>query len=506
MAKNVKTAISPTRAENYPEWYQEVVKASDMAENSPVRGCMIIKPWGYAIWENIMCVLNKKFKATGVKNAYFPLFIPLSFLEKEAEHVEGFAKECAVVSHHRLEKGPENTLVPAGQLNEPLIIRPTSETIIGDAFSKWVSSYRDLPILINQWANVVRWEMRTRIFLRTSEFLWQEGHTAHASKEEAVERTNMMLDLYSDFVEQYLAIPVIRGKKTEAEKFPGAVDTLCIEAMMQDRKALQVGTSHFLGQNFAKASDIKFQSAKEKEEYAWTTSWGTSTRLIGGLIMTHSDDNGLVLPPRIASSHVVLMPIIKKSSDRQRIMEFTENLAMELKDKVYYDRRLEVEIDDRDIGGVRGWDWIKKGIPVRVEIGPRDVDGDSVFVGRRDRAHNDKQSLKRDSFVNQITTILDEIQESLFERALLFRKINSLTIDDNKTFYDFFTPENIKKPEIHGGFVSSCWCGSKECEAKIKQDLSVSIRCAPLFDIKEKGICICCGKPATNRVIFAKAY
>lgn len=506
MAKQVKTAISPTRAEDYPEWYQQVVKASDMAENSPVRGCMVIKPWGYAIWENIMRILNEMFKATGVKNAYFPLFIPLSFLEKEAEHVEGFAKECAVVSHHRLEKGPNGGLVPAGPLNEPLIVRPTSETIIGDAFSKWISSYRDFPILINQWANVVRWEMRTRIFLRTSEFLWQEGHTAHAAKEEAIERAHMMLDLYAHFVEEYLAMPVMRGKKSESERFPGAVDTLCIEAMMQDRKALQAGTSHFLGQNFARASNIKFQSAEEKEEYAWTTSWGTSTRLIGGLIMTHSDDDGLVLPPKIASSHVVLLPIIRKADDKSRVMEFTESLAKELKDKFFCGRRLEVEIDDREIGGARGWDWIKKGIPLRVEIGPRDIDDNSVFVGRRDKSHKDKQSFKRDDFINQVTDTLDEIQLSLFERALLFRKEHSVTIEDKKTFVDFFTPANSEKPEIHGGFASSCWCGSKECESKIKQDLSVSIRCVPLFDIKEKGECIYCGQSATNRVIFAKAY
>jgi prolyl-tRNA synthetase len=481
MTKHVKTAITPTRAEDYPEWYQQVVKASDMAENSPVRGCMVIKPWGYGIWENIMRILNEMFKATGVKNAYFPLFIPLSFLEKEAEHVEGFAKECAVVSHHRLEKGPNGGLVPAGPLNEPLIVRPTSETIIGDAFSKWISSYRDLPILINQWA-------------------------AHATKEEAIERTHMMLDLYSEFVEQYLAMPVMRGKKSAAERFPGAVDTLCIEAMMQDRKALQVGTSHFLGQNFARASDIKFQSDEEKEEYAWTTSWGTSTRLIGGLIMAHSDDDGLVLPPKIASSHVVLLPIIRKADDRSRVMEFTESLARELKDKFFCGRRLEVEIDDREIGGARGWDWIKKGIPVRVEIGPRDIDDNSVFVGRRDRAHNAKKSFKRNSFTEQITDILAEIQESLFERALMFRKLHSVTIEDKKTFIEFFTPENKEKPEIHGGFASSCWCGSKECESKIKQELSVSIRCVPLFSIKEKGKCIYCGQPATSRVIFAKAY
>jgi prolyl-tRNA synthetase len=346
MSKQIQTAFSPTRAEDYPEWYQQVVKASDLAERSPVRGCMVIKPWGYALWENIMSVMDDMFKATGVKNAYFPLFIPLSFLEKEAEHVEGFAKECAVVSHHRLEKGSEGQLVPAGKLSEPLVVRPTSETIIGDSFSKWVSSYRDLPILINQWANVVRWEMRTRLFLRTTEFLWQEGHTVHGSAEEAIERTQMMLDVYARFVEDFLAMPVIRGRKTAAERFPGAVDTLCIEAMMQDRKGLQAGTSHFLGQNFARASDIKFQSAQETEEYAWTTSWGSSTRMIGGLIMTHGDDDGIILPPKVASSHVVLLPIVRKSGDRSEVMAFTENLAKELREKVYHNRRLRVEIDD----------------------------------------------------------------------------------------------------------------------------------------------------------------
>ncbi len=297
MAKQVQTAIQPTRNDNYPEWYQEVVKASDMAEVSPVRGCMVIKPWGYALWENMVRIFDDMFRATGVKNAYFPLFIPVSFLEKEAQHVEGFAKECAVVTHHRLEKGENNTLVPAGKLTEPLIVRPTSETIIGDSFAKWISSYRDLPMLINQWANVVRWEMRTRLFLRTSEFLWQEGHTVHATREEAIERTHMMLDVYKKVAEEYLAIPVITGEKTESEKFPGADITTCIEAMMQDRKALQAGTSHFLGQNFAKASGIKFQNQHEQEEFGWTTSWGVSTRLIGGLIMTHGDDDGIILPP-----------------------------------------------------------------------------------------------------------------------------------------------------------------------------------------------------------------
>ncbi len=506
MAKQAKTAITPTRAEDYPEWYQQVVKASDMAERSTVRGCMVIKPWGYSLWENIMQVLDDMFKETGVKNAYFPLFIPLSFLEKEAEHVEGFAKECAVVTHHRLEKGLDGNLEPAGMLNEPLVVRPTSETIIGDSFSKWVSSYRDLPMLVNQWANVVRWEMRTRLFLRTTEFLWQEGHTVHASEEEAVERTRMMLDIYAELAEKYLAMPVIKGRKTASERFPGAVDTLCIEAMMQDRKGLQAGTSHFLGQNFARASEIRFQSAEETEEYAWTTSWGSSTRLIGGLIMTHGDDDGIILPPKIASSHVVLMPIIRKPPDRSNVMSFTENLAKELREKFYHQRKLEVEIDDRDIGGARGWEWIKKGIPLRVEIGPRDIANNSVYVGRRDRGHDDKTSLTRDHFVGEITKILDEMQQTLFERALLFREAHTTTIDTKKGFYEFFTPENQEKPEIHGGFALSFWCGSDRCESKIKEDLSVTIRCIPLNNQTEKGGCICCGKPGDGRVVFAKAY
>jgi len=503
MEKKNKTAIKPTRADNYPEWYQQVVKVSEMADQSPVRGCMVIKPWGYALWENIMRVLNDMFKETGVKNAYFPLFIPLSFLEKEAEHVEGFAKECAVVTHHRLEKKSNGGLEPAGMLNEPLIVRPTSETIIGDSFSKWVSSYRDLPLLINQWANVVRWEMRTRVFLRTSEFLWQEGHTVHATAEEAVERTQMMLEVYARFVEEYLAMPVIKGRKTASERF---VDTLCIEAMMQDRKGLQAGTSHFLGQNFARASEIKFQSPIEKEEYAWTTSWGVSTRLIGGLIMTHGDDDGIILPPRVASSHLVLMPIIRKPEDRTTVMAYVESLAKELRDKFYHHRRLEVEIDDRDIGGARGWEWIKKGIPVRVEIGPRDIADNSVYVGRRDNGHRDKTSVKRNRFVGEITDILDEIQHTLFERALLFRKEHTITLNDKKEFYKFFTPKNPEEPEIHGGFALSHWCGEDRCESKIKEDLSVTVRCIPLSGPSEKGECIYCSGPSSGRVVFAKAY
>jgi prolyl-tRNA synthetase len=506
MAKQVKTAISPTRNENYPEWYQQVIKASDMAERSPVRGCMVIKPWGYALWENIVQAMDNLFKATGVRNAYFPLFIPLSFLEKEAEHVEGFAKECAVVTHHRLEKGISGGLEPAGLLAEPLIVRPTSETIIGYSFSKWVSSYRDLPILINQWANVVRWEMRTRLFLRTSEFLWQEGHTVHATAEEALERTKMMLDVYTTCSEEYLAMPVIRGRKSAAERFPGAVDTLCIEAMMQDRKALQVGTSHFLGQNFARASEIKFQSAAETEEYAWTTSWGTSTRLVGGVIMSHGDDDGIILPPKVASAHVVLLPIIRKSEDREPVMDFCEKLARELEQKFYHLRRLVVEIDDREIGGARGWDWIKKGIPLRVEIGPRDIAENSVYVGRRDKAPNEKSVFKRDQFVAEITEILDEIQEGIFQRALAYREAHTIDIEDRKTFYDFFTPGDENKPEIHGGFANSGWCGSDECESKLKEDLAVTIRCIPFEGENAKGRCICCGKASDSQVVFAKAY
>jgi len=506
MENPVKTAISPTRAEDYTEWYQQVVKASDMAERSPVRGCMVIKPWGYAIWENITRILDGMFKETGVKNAYFPLFIPLSFLEKEAEHVEGFAKECAVVTHHRLEKGVGG-LKPAGRLAEPLVVRPTSETIIGDAFSNWVSSYRDLPLLINQWANVVRWEMRTRIFLRTSEFLWQEGHTAHASEAEALERTRLMLEVYAKLAEEFLAIPVIKGSKTPSERFPGAVDTLCIEAMMQDRKALQAGTSHYLGQNFARASQIKFQSADEKETYAWTTSWGASTRLIGGLIMTHGDDDGIVLPPRAASAHIVLLPIIRKESDRAVVMEYVETLKRELSDQNYAGRRLEVELDARDIGGARGWEWIKKGIPVRVEIGPRDLAGNSVFVGRRDKAHKDRVSLKREVFVGNICSMLDDIQNNLYQRALSFRRENTVRIDANKEFHEFFTPHDSEKPEIHGGFAISGWCGAETCEAKIKEDLSVTIRCIPFDDdTDENRPCICCGRPDGRPVIFAKAY
>ncbi len=506
MAKKNETAIRPTRAENYPEWYQQVIRASDMAELSPVRGCMVIKPWGYALWENMVRALDDMFKATGVKNAYFPLFIPISFLEKEAGHVEGFAKECAVVTHHKLEKDKDNRLVPAGKLNEPLIVRPTSETIIGDAFARWIKSYRDLPMLINQWANVVRWEMRTRIFLRTSEFLWQEGHTVHATKKEAIDRTYMMLDVYKKMAEEYLAIPVITGEKTAAEKFPGAEITTCIEAMMQDRKALQAGTSHFLGQNFAKASEIRFQSAMETEEYCWTTSWGVSTRLIGGIIMTHSDDNGIILPPRVASAHVVLLPILKKNETNETVMEYTRSVAEALRKKTYHHGPVRVEIDDRNIGGARNWEWIKKGVPLRVEIGPKDMDADSVYVSRRDRDRKDSFAIQKDSFAEHICDLLDEIQDGLYQKALAFLKENTRNIDDLDEFNKFFTPESSGKPEIHGGFAISHWCGSADCELAIKERLNVTIRCIPFDREKEDGQCIHCGSHSEGRVVFAKSY
>jgi prolyl-tRNA synthetase len=385
-------------------------------------------------------------------------------------------------------------------------VRPTSETIIGDSFAKWVNSYRDLPLLINQWANVVRWEMRTRIFLRTSEFLWQEGHTVHATQAEALERTRLMLEVYADLAENYLAMPVIKGRKSPAERFPGAVDTLSIEAMMQDRKALQAGTSHFLGQNFAKASGIRFQTAEETEEYAWTTSWGSSTRLIGGIIMNHGDDDGIILPPKVASAHVVLLPIIRQAKDRQKVMDYVERLAQEIRDCYYHHRRIRVEIDAREIGGARGWDWIKKGIPVRVEIGPRDIAANAVFVGRRDRAHRDKTSMPKDQFVQQLPEILDEIQSTLLQRALTFREENTTRIDARDDFYTYFTPQNPAAPEIHGGFALSPWCGSESCENQIKDDLSVTIRCIPFEGSRDAGACICCGQASDQQVVFAKAY
>lgn len=506
MAKQ-QSAISPTRSENYPEWYQQVVRAAEMAESSPVRGCMVIKPWGYALWENIQRSLDKMFKDTGHRNAYFPLFIPKSFLEKEAEHVEGFAKECAVVTHHRLEAGPEGGLVPAGELDEPLVVRPTSEMIIGDAFSRWVESYRDLPLLINQWANVVRWELRTRLFLRTTEFLWQEGHTAHATKEEAVEETLKMLDVYADFAQNWMAMPVIQGVKTAGERFPGAVDTYCIESMMQDRKALQAGTSHFLGQNFAKAQDIQYLDADGQRKHAWTTSWGVSTRLIGGLIMTHSDDDGLVLPPKLAPAHIVILPITFKADDPQQIMDYCNNLARELREIPYAGRTVEVEIDNRDIrGGEKTWSWVKKGVPIRLEVGPRDMANDAVFMARRDQSPKDKQAMPRQQFVAEVTKILDEMQQNLFERAKQMREDNTRVIDSKDDFYAYFTPKNKEQPEVHGGFAMAHWCGDEAVADQIQSDLGVTIRCIPFDKGEGEGTCIFTGKPSAQRVVWAKAY
>jgi prolyl-tRNA synthetase len=507
VTKKEKTAITPTRVENYPEWYQQVIRAAELAEPSVVRGCMVIRPWGYTLWENMQAGLDGLFKATGHVNAYFPLFIPLSYLEKEAEHVEGFAKECAVVTHHRLEAKEGGGLVPAGKLEEPLVVRPTSETIIGASFAKWVQSYRDLPILLNQWCNVVRWEMRTRLFLRTSEFLWQEGHTVHETSEEAWEETLRMLEVYRTFVEEYLAIPVIAGEKSAGERFPGAVNTFSIEAMMQDRKALQSGTSHFLGQNFAKATNIVFQAREGGIAHAWTTSWGFSTRMIGGIIMVHGDDNGVIMPPRVSPRHVVILPIIKSAAEEEGILNYCRGLADKLGTKLYHNRKLEVMVDTRDLNaGEKGWDWVKKGVPVIVEVGPRDMAQNSLYIGRRDQSRKERYSQNQDAFLDGITNLLDDIQQNLFAKAKAYRDQNLKEIERWNDFLNFFTPENKEEPEIHGGFALSHWCGNPACESRIKEELSVTIRCIPLNLEKNKGSCIVCGNPSTGRVVFGKAY
>ncbi|MDA0346209.1 MAG: proline--tRNA ligase [Verrucomicrobia bacterium] len=507
MSKSERTAISPTRDQDYPEWYQQVVRAAELAENSPVRGCMVIKPWGYALWENMQRELDDMFKATGHKNAYFPLFIPISYLEKEAAHVDGFAKECAVVTHHRLELNEDGKLVPAGELDEPLIVRPTSETIIGEMFSKWVQSYRDLPLLINQWANVVRWELRTRLFLRTTEFLWQEGHTAHATQEEAVEETLKMLDVYANFAENWMAVPVIKGEKTEGERFPGAVNTYCIEAMMQDRKALQAGTSHFLGQNFSRASNIDFLDEKGERALAWTTSWGVSTRLVGGLIMTHADDDGMVIPPKIAPTHLVILPVLRKDSDPVAILNYCREIKKELESKSYHGRRIWVEIDERDIrGGEKMWSWIKKGIPTWIEVGPRDMESGTVFFGRRDLGPKERKGIGRDAFVEGFIETLDNMQDGLLAKAKDFRQANTRTIDSKEDFYEFFTPNNVDQPEIHGGFALAHYSGEPELEALIQSELKVTVRCIPQCGSPEPGICIFTGKPSPQQVVFAKSY
>ena len=511
MNRNPGNAISPARHEDYAEWYQQVVKAADLAESSPVRGCMVIKPWGYAIWENVQRELDKLFKETGHQNAYFPLFVPKSFLEREAEHVEGFAKECAVVTHHRLIQAEDGTLKPDPQaeLDEPLIVRPTSETIIGAVYAKWVQSYRDLPLLINQWANVVRWELRTRMFLRTTEFLWQEGHTVHETAKEALEETRRMLDVYAHFAEHFMAMPVLRGLKTAAERFPGAVETYSIEAMMQDCKALQAGTSHFLGQNFARASEIKFQSREGTQEYAWTTSWGMSTRMIGGLIMTHSDDDGLVLPPRIAPAHVVILPILRSDDISGRVREYVDQVASRLRNLSFSGRPVVVEIDDRDArGGQKQWEWIKKGIPIRLEIGPRDIERGTVSFARRDRGIGEKIDVPVVELPQIVIEVLAAMQDGLLERAKRFRAERMQPIGSREEFFAFFTPKDQEKPEIHGGFAVSPWCGRPQCEMKIKEALKVTIRCLPIDPVEDGEMtrCVLCGNPKQATAVFAKSY
>lgn len=501
-----QTAITPTRGEDYPEWFQQVVKLADMAENSPVRGCMVIKPWGYGIWENMQQDLDKRIKNTGHQNAYFPLFIPLSFLEKEAKHIEGFAKECAVVTHHRLEE-KNGKLVPTGELEEPLIVRPTSEMIIGDSFSRWIESYRDLPLLINQWANVVRWEMRPRVFLRTTEFLWQEGHTAHATEKEAIAETLQMLEVYRSFMEEILALPVILGEKSPGERFPGAVSTYTLEAMMQDRKALQAGTSHYLGQNFAKGSNIRFSNKDGEVEYAYTTSWGTTTRMIGAIIMCHGDDDGLRLPPRVAPKQVVIIPIIPKPELEESVLKFAEEIAVKIKETKFHDLPISVLVDKRDKrGGDKSWEWIKKGVPIRIEVGPRDVEASSMMVCRRDKPHKEKSKISIDNIAEETKNLLEAIQKNLYDQARTYRDANIRrdihTFDALKAF---FTPKNPDKPEIHGGFVRAKWCGDVETE-KMLDDYKLSIRCLPLDQSGTEGTCILTGKKATLDAIFAKSY
>ncbi len=485
-----------SRSENYSQWYQDLVIKADLAENSAVRGCMVIKPYGYAIWEKMQAQLDRMFKETGHVNAYFPLFIPKSFLSREAEHVEGFAKECAVVTHYRLKNDPETGGVvvdPEAKLEEELIVRPTSETIIWNTYRNWIQSHRDLPLLINQWANVVRWEMRTRLFLRTAEFLWQEGHTAHATKEEAVEETLKILNVYADFAQNYMAMPVVKGLKSENERFAGAVDTYTIEALMQDGKALQSGTSHFLGQNFAKAFDVKFANKEGREEYVWATSWGVSTRLMGALIMAHSDDNGLVLPPKLAPIQVVIVPVYRKSEQLEDIRNKVNGIVEGLKAL-----GISVKFDDND-NKKPGWKFAEyelKGVPVRLAIGPRDLENNTVEVARRDTF--EKNTVSFDGITEYIQNLLEDIQNSIFNKALNFRSENTTKADTWEEFKD--------KLKNKGGFVHAHWDGTTETEEKIKSETKATIRCIPLDNEQEAGTCIYSGKPSNQRVLFAVAY
>lgn len=488
--------VLPKRSEDYSLWYNELVKKADLAENSAVRGCMIIKPYGYSIWEKMQRELDDMFKETGHQNAYFPLFIPKSYLSKEADHVEGFAKECAVVTHYRLkndENGKGIVVDPDAKLEEELIVRPTSETIIWNTYKNWVQSYRDLPLLVNQWANVVRWEMRTRLFLRTAEFLWQEGHTAHATKQEAIEETERMINVYADFAEEFMALPVIKGLKSESERFAGALETYCIEGLMQDGKALQAGTSHFLGQNFAKAFDVKFATKEGKQEYVWGTSWGVSTRLMGALVMAHSDDEGLVLPPRLAPIQVVIVPIYKTDEEQNKIAEVAENLKKSLKKK-----RITVKFDDRDTHkpGFKFAEWELKGVPLRIAIGPRDLENGTVELARRDT--KEKQTVNIEGIEAVIEDTLELIQKNIYKKAKDFRTENTFKVD---TYEEFKT-----QLEKTGGFISAHWDGTAETEDKIKEETKATIRCIPLDTQEENGKCIYSGKPSNKRVLFAKAY
>ncbi|MBJ2173347.1 proline--tRNA ligase [Aureibaculum sp. A20] len=484
------------RSEDYSKWYNELVVNADLAEMSGVRGCMVIKPYGYAIWEKMQAELDRMFKETGHENAYFPLFIPKSYFSKEASHVDGFAKECAVVTHYRLKNAEDGSGIVVDEdakLEEELIVRPTSETIIWDTYRKWVQSYRDLPILVNQWANVVRWEMRTRLFLRTAEFLWQEGHTAHATKQEALVEAKLMQGVYADFAENFMAMPVIKGTKTESERFAGALETYTIEALMQDGKALQAGTSHFLGQNFAKAFDVKFTSKEGKLEYVWATSWGVSTRLMGALVMTHSDDKGLVLPPNLAPIQVVIVPIYKGEEQLEMISVKAKEIMAELKSK-----GISVKFDDRDTYKP-GWKFAQyelKGVPLRIAMGPRDMENGTVELARRDTLT--KETVNQDVLVATIEALLVEIQESLFDKAKNYRNSHITEVDN---FEDFKTTLNGK-----GGFISAHWDGTSETENKIKDLTKATIRCIPNEAIEEEGVCVFSGKPSTKRVLFAKAY
>ena len=492
MSKNLTT-----RSEDYSKWYNELVVKADLAENSGVRGCMVIKPYGYAIWEKMQAELDRMFKETGHSNAYFPLFVPKSMFEAEEKNAEGFAKECAIVTHYRLKNDPDKPgklmVDPNAKLEEELIVRPTSEAIIWSTYKGWVQSYRDLPLLINQWANVVRWEMRTRLFLRTAEFLWQEGHTAHATKEEAVEESEKMMNVYAHFVQNFMAIPVIKGLKTETERFAGAEETYCIEALMQDGKALQAGTSHFLGQNFAKAFDVKFANQEGKQEYVWGTSWGVSTRLMGALVMTHSDDNGLVLPPNLAPIQVVIVPIYKSEEELTRISKVVEDLVNQFKKL-----RISVKFDNRTTQkpGFKFAEWELKGVPVRIAVGPKDLENGTFEVARRDTLS--KEVVSKDGIVNYINSLLETIQSDLFNRALQYRDTHITEVNSFDEFKDIL--------ENKTGFISAHWDGTPETEEKIKELTKATIRCIPLNGVKEEGKCIFSGAKSTGRVLFAKAY